>query len=88
MSDQALNDAHVPGAGASPISTHPVPVAPSTLADELRAGTSSVASHPAPIKITPVTPGVMSNPVISPEPSGATVRSFSPRGVHDTTGRE
>ncbi|HKN62541.1 MAG TPA: hypothetical protein VJW93_15270 [Candidatus Acidoferrales bacterium] len=82
-----LNEAHVPGAGASPISTHPVPTKPSTLSEELAAGTVNVASHPAPIKITPVTPGVMSNPVISPEPSGATVRSFSPSGKHDVNSR-
>jgi len=76
MSDQALNDAHVPGAGASPIDTHGTPTNPSTLADELRAGTSSVASHPAPIKITPHSPHDAASrgmPVVTSEPSGARV---------------
>ena len=86
MADES-NAAHVPGMGTSPINTHPVPTRPSGLADELAAGTVKLPNV-APTKIDPVRVGVMANPVISPEPSGATVRSFSPTGVHDTTGRE
>jgi len=75
MSDN-LNDAHVPGAGASPISTHPVPTKPSTLSEELAAGTSRVVSTPAPVKISPHSPHDAASrgmPVVTSEPSGARV---------------
>ncbi len=78
----AGNLAHTPEVDGAAPNTHPVPTRPSGLADELRAGTVNVAAQPAPTKITPASPA-MANPVISPEPSGATVRSFSPTGVHD-----
>ncbi len=78
----AENFAHVPGGGVSPISTHPVATPPSTVESELAAGTVNIASQSAPTKITPASPA-MANPVISPEPSGATSRNFSPHGVHD-----
>ena len=88
MADQIPNNlAHVPEIDGAAPNLHPTPTRPSGLADELRAGTVNVAAQPAPIKITPVTPGVMENPRISPEPSGATVRSFSPTGVHDVNSR-
>ncbi len=90
MADNNLNDAHIPDSSDPvPPNTHGAPTPRESVAPaELAAGTSRVAAQPAPTKITPVVPGVMSNPVISPEPSGATVRSFSPTGVHDTTGRD
>ena len=83
----AGNLAHTPEVDGAAPNLHPTPNRPSGLADELRAGTVNVAAQPAPIKIDPVRVGVMENPVVSPEPSGATVRSFSPTGVHDTDGR-
>ena len=83
------NLAHIPGVqDPTPIDTHGTPTPRESVAPaEIAAGTSRVASTPAPIKITPVSPA-MANPVISPEPSGAKVQSFSPLGRHDTTGRE
>ena len=88
MADQIPNNlAHVPEVDGAAPNLHPTPTKSSTLADELAAGTVRVASQPAPIKMTPVTPGVMENPRISPEPSGATIRNFSPHGVHDVNSR-
>jgi len=83
----AENFAHVPGGGVSPISTHPVATPPSTVESELAAGTSRIASQPAPTKITPVTPGVMANPVLESNPSGCRVTPYSPLGRHDTDGK-
>jgi len=79
----ADNFAHVPGAGVSPISTHPAATPPSTVARELDAGASRVASQVAPTKIDPVVVGVMANPVLESNPSGCKVTPFSPSGTHD-----
>jgi len=83
----AGNLAHTPEVDGAAPNTHPVPTHPSTVSDELAAGTVNLANV-ARTKIDPVRVGIMENPRISPEPSGARVRSFSPTGVHDTTGRE
>ena len=80
------NFAHIPGAGVSPVSTHGKPAGGSTLSEELAAGTVKLPNV-APTKITPIPVGQMSNPIISPEPSGAKVQSFSPLGRHDTDGK-
>ncbi len=81
------NLAHTPEIEGAAPNTHGTPTRPSTLADELRAGTSSVVSQAAPTKIDRSPVGVMENPRISPEPSGAKVQSFSPLGRHDTDGK-
>ncbi len=83
----AENFAHVPGAGVSPVSTHPVATPPSTVESELAAGTVRVASQPTPTKIDFPRVGAMENPVVSSEPSGATIRNFSPSGIHDVNSR-
>jgi len=84
----AGNLAHTPEVDGAPPNTHGTPTRPSTVAAELAAGLSP-HQHPTliPPKIDPVRVGIMSNPVVSSEPSGATVRSFSPRGVHDVNSR-
>ncbi len=83
MTDGNTNFAHVPGAGASPIDTHGTETPhESTAPAEIAAGTVNLANV-APTKIDPVRVGIMEDPVISPEPSGARVQSFSPLGRHD-----
>ena len=83
------NLAHIPDSpNPAPPNTHGTETPRESVAPaEIAAGTSRVASHPAPTKIDPVVVGGMSNPTVSPEPSGATVRSFSPTGVHDVNSR-
>jgi len=86
----AENLAHVPEIDGAPPNTHPTPTRPSGLADELRAGTSIVSGQPAPTTITPRSPHDAASrgmPIVGSAPSGATVRSFSPTGVHDTDGK-
>ncbi len=91
MSDDniAENLAHVPGAGASPIDTHGVETPHTSTVERELATSTGLHQHPTliPPKIDPIRVGVMSNPVISPEPSGARVQSFSPLGRHDTDGK-
>ncbi len=79
-----INDAHIPDSpDPAPPNTHGTETPRESVAPaELAAGTVRVASQSAPTKITPASPA-MANPVISPEPSGATIRNFSPLGVHD-----
>jgi hypothetical protein len=88
MSDSP-NLAHIPNSSdPAPPNTHGVSTPRESVAPaEIAAGTVRVASTPAPTKIDPVTPGIMENPRISPEPSGATIRSFSPLGRHDVNSR-
>ena len=85
MADETFNDAHIPDSSDPvPPNTHGTPTPRESVAPaELAAGTVNVASQPAPTKIDPVVVGGMSNPTVSPEPSGATIRSFSPSGIHD-----
>jgi len=70
----------------TPIDLHGKPTGGSTLSEELAAGTVKLPNV-APTKITPIQVGQMSNPIISPEPSGATIRNFSPSGKHDVNSR-
>jgi len=83
----ADNFAHIPGAGVSPISTHPVATPPSTVESELAAGTSIVSGLRGAMNVQHPPVGQMSNPILEENPSGCKVRSFSPTGVHDVNSR-
>ena len=84
-----INDAHIPDSpDPSPPNTHGTPTHPSTVAAELAAGLSP-HQHPTliPPKVDSIRAGVMENPRITAEPSGATIRNFSPHRVHDVNSR-